>query len=104
MREGIKRRATWTVMANQQFLAEQLVGISEGVAINLPVAEHLCQNMRFSRQGRNFPPLPINIAAITVLPIEFQTTTSGDKFLLFEQFFVTSGAGAADRIIAFVSV
>ena len=99
VRAGIKRRATDTAMANQQILAEQLGGISEGVAINLPAVENLRHNIRSARQERNLPPLLINIAAILVLPIEFQTTTSGDQFLLFD-----SGAGAADRIIAFASV
>ena len=86
-------------MTNQQILAKQLGGISEGAAINLPAVETLRRNIHSARQERNLPPLPINIAAIPVLPIEFQTTTSGDQFLFFD-----SGAGAADRIIAFASV
>ena len=81
VRAGIKRRAT------------------EGTAINLPAVENLCRNIRSARQERNLPALPITIAAIPVVPIEFQTTTSGDQFLFFD-----GGAGAADRIIAFASV
>ena len=99
VRAGIKRRTTETVMTNQQILAEQLGGISEGAAINLPAVENLRRNIRSARQERNLPPLPINNAAIPVLPIEFQTKRSGDQFLFFD-----SGAGAADRIIAFASV
>ena len=65
----------------------------------MPAVENLRHNIHSARQERNLPPLPINIAAIPVLPIEFQTTTCGDQFLFFD-----SGAGAADRIIAFASV
>ena len=63
-------------MANQQILAEQLVGISKGVAINLSTVENLCQNIRSVCQGRNLPQLPFNIAAIPIFPIEFQATKS----------------------------
>ena len=86
-------------MTNQQILAVQLGGISEGPAINLPAVENLRRNICSACQERNLPPPPINIAAIPVLPIEFQTTRSEDQFLFFD-----SGAGAADKIIAFVSV
>ena len=65
----------------------------------MPAVENLRRNIHSARQERNLPPLPINIAAIPVLLIEFQTTTSGDQFLFFD-----SGAGAADKIIAFASV
>ena len=75
VRAGIKRHAT------------------EGTAINLPAVENLCRNIRSARQERNLPALPITIAAIPVVPIEFQTTTSGDQFLFFD-----GGAGAADRM------
>ena len=50
-------------------------------------------------QERNLPPLPMNIATIPVFPIEFQRTASGEQVLLFD-----SGAGAADRIIAYAPV
>ena len=86
-------------MTNQQILAEQLGGRSEGVAINFLVAENLRRNICSARQERNLPPLPINITAIPVLPIEFQTTTRWEQFLFFD-----SDAGAADRIITFTSV
>ena len=99
VRAGIKRLATETVMTNQQILAEQLGEISEGAAINLPAVENLRCNICSVHEERNLPPLPINIAAIPALPIEFQTTTSGDWFFFFD-----SGAGAADRIIASASV
>ena len=45
VRAGIKQRATETVMTNQQILAEQLGGISEGATTNLPVVENLCRNI-----------------------------------------------------------
>ena len=99
VRAGIKRRATETVIRKQQILAEELGGISEGPAINLPAVENLHRNIRSVHQESNLPPLPTNTATIPALPIEFQTRTSGEQFLFFD-----SGAGAADRIIAFASV
>ena len=99
VRAGIRRRAQDTVMTSQQILAEQLAGISEGAAINLPVVGNLRRNIRSARQLRNLPPLPNNIAEIPVLPNEFQTTTNGEQFLFFD-----SGAGNVNRIIAFASI
>ena len=99
VRAGIKQRATETVMKNQQILAEQLGKISEGAAIKLPLLENLRRNIRSVRQERNLPALPINNAAVPVLPIEFQTTKRRDQFLFFD-----SDAGAADKTIAFASV
>ena len=96
---GRKRCATETVKINQQTLAEQLGEISEGAAVNLPVVENLCRNIRSASKEKNIPPLPINIAEILVLPIELQKNNRQKSVLFFE-----SEAGAADRIIAFASV
>ena len=84
-------------MTNCKILVEQLAGISESSAINLPVVENLRRNIRSAHQERNLTPLPINTTAIPVLPIEFQATVSGVQFLF------DSGADAADRIILFAS-
>ena len=72
----MKRRTTETVFTNQQIFAEQLARTFQGEEINLPVVENLRQIIRSARQERSLPPLPINIAAIPVLPIEFQITTT----------------------------
>ena len=61
----------------QKWERQYLRGVSEGAVINLPVVENLCRNIRSAHQKRILPPLSINIAAILVLPIEFQVTTSG---------------------------
>ena len=80
VRAGIKRRTMETILTNQKDLAEQLGGISEGEVINLPVVENLPRNIRFGRQERILPSLPINIATIPALPNDFQTTASGNQF------------------------
>lgn len=69
-----------TVLTNQKNLVEQLGGISEGEVINLTVVESFLRNIRFGRQERNLPSLPINIATIPALPNDFQTTASGNQF------------------------
>ena len=80
VRAGIKWRAMETVLTNQQILAAQLRGISEGAVINLPVVENLLRNIRFAFQERNLSSRPINITTIAALPIDFQTKTSGNQF------------------------
>ena len=50
VKAAIKRRATETVITNQQILAEQLGAISEGAAINLPVVQSFHRNIRSVRQ------------------------------------------------------
>ena len=50
VKAAIKRRATETVITNQQILAEQLEAISEGAAINLPVVQSFHRNIRSVRQ------------------------------------------------------
>ena len=88
-------------MINQQILAEQLEEISQGAAFNLLVVENLRRNIRSARKEKNLPPLPINIAEIPVLPIEFQKTTSRNQFCFLTAVLVP---GAADRITAFALV
>ena len=56
-------------MTNQQIFGEQLAAISKGAAVNLPIVENLHRNISSEHQVRNLPPLPINNAAIAVLPI-----------------------------------
>ena len=58
-------------MTSQQILSKQLAEISESMAINLPTVEYLSRNIRSARQERNLPLLPMNTAAIPVLPTEF---------------------------------
>ena len=61
--------------------------------------ENLRRNIRSARNGKNLSPLPINIVEIPVLLMEFQKNNKQRSVLFFG-----SGAGAADKIIAFGSV
>ena len=76
---AMKQYATETLMKFQQILAQQLAGISECVA----QVENLHPSILSAHRERDLPPLPINIAAIPILPIKFQTTTSGGQFSYF---------------------
>ena len=98
VKAGIKRRAEGTNDTSQQILSAELSAISESVAVNLPSMEVLRRNVRAARQERNMPPLPINRAAIPVLPQQYQQTENGQQFLLFD-----SGVGDAERILIFLS-
>ena len=62
------RQVEATFQTSQQILANQLIRISEGAAINLPSVKTLRRNIRSVRQERNLPPPPINIAAIPAIP------------------------------------
>ena len=94
----IKRRATDTMDTSQQILGAEVTNISEGAAVNLPSMENLRRNIHRTREDRNAPPLPINRAAIPALPNEFQLTSNGDPFLIFD-----SGVGDLNRIFIFAS-
>ena len=98
VKAGIKRRAEGTNDTSQQILSVELSAISESVGTNLPSMEVLRRNIRAARQERNFPPLPINRAAIPVLPRQYQQTENGQQFLIFD-----SGVGDAERILIFSS-
>ena len=83
---------------SQQILSVELSVISESVGTNLPSMEVLRRNIGAARQERNFPPLPINRAAIPMLPRQYQQTENGQQFLIFD-----SGVGDAERILIFSS-
>lgn len=98
VKAGIKRRAETTADPSRQILADELSAISQTAAVNLPSMDNLRRNIRAVRQERNLPPLPLNRAAIPVLPHQYQVTENGDQFLLFD-----SGVGDAERILLFSS-
>ena len=99
IKAGIKRRAETTNETTQQVLARELVGVSAAAAVNLPALHHMRRTIRGQRQtNENLPPLPASIAAIPVLPVEYQTTLSGQQFLLYD-----SGVGDVNRIFVFGS-
>ena len=95
---SIKRKAEATEETSQQILASELRNISEGAAANLPSLDALKRNIRHAREERNMLPNPQTREEIPVLPKEYQTTTNGDQFLVFD-----SGIGDPERIFIFAS-
>ena len=81
-------------MINQQILAEQLGEISEGPAINLPVVENLSRNIRKESTTTSYKRSSNNRS-----PYRVPNNNKQKSVLFFD-----SGAGAADRIIAFASL
>ena len=99
VKSSIKRRAETTNDTAQQVLAGEMAGISPAAAANLPQLGNIRRTIRSQRQtNENLPPLPATRAAIPVLPAEFQTTLSGQQFLLYD-----SGVADNDRIFMFGS-
>ena len=99
VKAGIKRRAENSNDTTQQVLAGELVGVSEGAAANLPSIQNIRRTIRSQKHNNdNLPPLPTSRDAIPILPIDFQTSLSGQQFLLHD-----SGVGDANRVFMFGS-
>ena len=94
---AMKRRAETTEETTQQILASSLINISEGAAAIIPSVGSLRRNIRHARQDRNMPPNPLTKNDIPVLPQQYQETTTGDNFLMFD-----SGVEDPNRIFIFV--
>ena len=96
VRQSIKRRAIDTAEAAQQVLSQEMENISDQAAVKLPAIRNIRRCVRRHRQDAgNPPPVPRTCADI-VIPDEYQITTSGERFLMYD-----SGAGDEDRILIF---
>ena len=96
VKAAIKRLAENSNEKTQQVLAGELVGVSAAAAANL---HNIRRTIRSQRQtNENLPPSPQTRAAIPILPAEFQTTHSGQPFLLHD-----SGVAGANCIFIFGS-
>lgn len=99
IKASIKRRAQMTNDTTQQVLAGELVGISPAAAANLTQLDNMRRTVRSQRQtNENLPPLPASRGTIPILPLEFQTRSSGQMFLLND-----SGIADLNRIFIFGS-
>lgn len=99
VKSAIKRRAETTNDTTQQILAGELATISPAASAILPSLSNMRRTIRSQRQtNENLPPLPPSRADIPVLPAEFQTTISGQQFLLYD-----SGVADVNRILIFGS-
>ena len=94
----MKRRAETTEETTQQILGASLNNVSEGAAAIMPSVGSLRRNIRHARQDRNMPPNPLTRDAIPILPQQYQETTTGENFLVFD-----SGVGDPNRIFIFGS-
>ena len=91
-----KRRATDTLDPARQILGTEVRNILEAVAVNIPLNESMRRNIRLQRQIRHKHPNPIAIEAIPELPQEFQVTSTGEQFMLYD-----SGVGDQNRMLLF---
>ena len=93
---SIKRKAENTEKTSQQIFASELRNNSEGAAANLPSLDRLEGNICHAHEGRNMLPNPQTREEITVPPQEYQLTTNGDQFLVFDK-----GIGDPERTFIF---
>ena len=87
----------WTISidAPQRILSDGLANAA-AAAVNLSRIEHVRRTIRRYREGD--PAVPQNRADVPVIQNEFQSTSNGDRFLLYD-----SGVGDANRIIIFAT-
>jgi len=95
---SIKRKAETTTDMPQQILGAELANISADAAANLPSTSTMRRNIRKAREDNDLPPNPLTREDIPQLPLAFQNTLAGERFLIFD-----SGVGDHDRIFIFAS-
>ena len=81
----------------QNIIANELAKASAAVAANLPRIENLKRTICSQRRD-DHPPTPVLRAAIPLLPLQYQQTLNGERFLLFD-----SGPGDDGRILIFAT-
>ena len=97
VRSNIRESAETSHQTPQNIIANELATTSTAVAANLPRIEHLKRTVRGQR-GDDHPPNPITKEEIPFLPVRYQQTLNGDRFLLFD-----SGPGDEDRMLIFAT-
>lgn len=97
IRSNIRDRAETSDQTAQNIIANELATASAAVAANLPRIEHLKRTIRGQRI-EDHPPNPIGRAEIPNIPIPYQQTLNGERFLLFD-----SGPGDDDRMLMFAT-
>jgi len=98
VRNDMKAAAETTLDTPQHVIGNTLATTSHTTIANLPNATNLKRTIRNQRRDNDHPPNPINRADIPVLPIRYQETLNGERFLLFD-----SGAEDAGRILIFAT-
>ena len=97
VKNRIKKRSQTTFDTTQRILTDELQGISPTAAVNLPNVEHLRRTISSQRHGAgDMIPEPVNRQPIPLLPMEYQQTSVGERFLLFD-----SRVDDHDRIFVF---
>ena len=82
----------------RSILSDGLAQASAAAAANIHRVENVRRTIRRYRSAVGDPVNPRYRANIPVIPNEFQTTTTGNRFLLHD-----SGVGDPDRIIIFAT-
>ena len=95
IRQAMKRRALDTEEEPQQVMSQQLVDVTEEVAVKLPAPRTMKRAIRRQRQAAGNAPTVPRSRADLVLPEQYQQTTRREPFLQFD-------SGADDqRILLF---
>ena len=95
---NLKHRAERTLEPVNRIIADELATASQTTATNLPRVEHLRRTLRHQRRDNDRPPNPIARAAIPEIPLAYQQTSNGERFLLFD-----SGFGDDNRMLIFAT-
>ena len=98
VRASIKRKASTTHETTQQILGTELANLTPAGAVNLPNLSNLRRSIRRQRQEQNILSNPPRKEDVPVLPLEYQMTGIGERFLLFD-----SGVGDINRMFIFAT-
>ena len=97
VKSSIRNQAETSREPPQNIVANELATISAAAAAILPRISHLKRTIRNQRK-EDQPINPIARAAIPVLPMQYQETLNGERFLLFD-----SGPGDENRLLIFAT-
>ena len=96
---GIKRKAQETQDTTHHIIGEHLMTVTQGSATKLPKIDSIKRTIRRQRQiANNVHPQPTSLGDL-VLPVEYQQTTKGDQFLLYD-----SGQEQSQRFLSFGTI
>ena len=83
-KSGIKRRAQQTQDSTHHIVGENLATVTQNATIKLPKIDSLKRTIRRQRQIINHAyPQPLTLADLVLL-LEYQQTTKGDQFKLYD--------------------
>ena len=84
VKAGVKRRARDTNDTTQYIIGDSLETETESTGIKLPKLDSLNRSVRRERQTNDAAPVQPESLQDLIIPPEYQMTTKGENFLLYD--------------------